>query len=512
MAHAVMKPERRRSPRTNLGALAYINFESNSGGIVVNASGEGLCFHSVAPVQRNGTIHFWFSAGGRRIEADGELVWTDETRKTGGIRFSTLSVEASQQVHRWIAQSLEPFTPARQAAVGAPPGTLVRSSASEPDQNTNAAPGSAKARKLLQRVRTLARWGEFSRGLATGILIALLVAAIFLFHAYKRQIGESLIHLGERFGATPRSQPVLPAPSPLPPQVSGSTVQGRAIVPAPKVASTLPNGKALPQPAATKPTRPEQEKPQPVAPTISPTPSSESLPAVDSAASSAPVPPGSGRAVQPDSVDRPADNAKVMEVKPTSEPIENTEETAEINSGVPLGKYFDVGRFKDELGAHSAMDDLAHVGFHAVVIPKHLLWMSSYQVLVGPYRNPDDAQAASGNLHSHGFKTHSLPRRSRDLTLVPSAKAYSLGKPPSEDFIVSWEAYGAEATVRFVKGGDTVAKAEGRWVRRPTKFDYDTIVYKPNDNGSRTLLEIRLHGMNQVVVLPVTSGNQAVIF
>ena len=201
-----MKPERRRSPRTILGSLAYITFESNTGGIVVNISDEGLCFHTIAPVGQNETIHFWFSAGGRRVEAEGRLIWTDDTRKSGGLRFGALSGEASQQIRNWIVQSSEPIAAARHAAPAPPSHGVVRSDAiKEVEKGT--IHRSATQRNLLRWLETLARWGEFSRGLATGILIAAVVAGLFLFHAYKHQIGESLIRLGERFAATPHSAP-----------------------------------------------------------------------------------------------------------------------------------------------------------------------------------------------------------------------------------------------------------------------------------------------------------------
>ena len=197
MALPVMNPERRRSPRISLGALAYISFESNSGAIILNISDEGLCFHTIAPVERSDTIRFWFSANGRQIEAHGQLVWTDETRKTGGLRFNALSTEARQQIRNWIAQSSERFAAPRQAAP-APPSHGVRSGVNEAEKS--AVNRSATWRELLRWIGALARWGEFSRGLATGILIAVVVATIFLFHAYKHRIGESLISLGERFG------------------------------------------------------------------------------------------------------------------------------------------------------------------------------------------------------------------------------------------------------------------------------------------------------------------------
>ncbi|HXU19742.1 MAG TPA: hypothetical protein VN788_04070 [Verrucomicrobiae bacterium] len=201
-----------------------------------------------------------------------------------------------------------------------------------------------------------------------------------------------------------------------------------------------------------------------------------------------------------------------MAVKPTNHSVENAEDVAEINSGVPFGKYFDVGRFKDEFEARSASDDLARIGIHAIVIQKHRMWASSYQVIAGPYPDPQQMQIASTNLRSHGFKTHSLPRKSRDLTLVSSTAPHGLAETPIEQFVVNWETYSPEVTVNFLKAGDTVAKAQGKWVKRSAPYDYDAIVFKQNGNGSRTLLEIWFHGMSRAVVLPTTSPNHSVTF
>src|ERR1700721_493551 len=99
-----MKPERRRDTRTTVNRPAYINPESNNGAIVLNVSNGGLCFHSVDPVRRSETIHFWFLDHNRRIEADGKLAWMDEKRKTGGLQFTTLPAEARAQIRDWISQ------------------------------------------------------------------------------------------------------------------------------------------------------------------------------------------------------------------------------------------------------------------------------------------------------------------------------------------------------------------------------------------------------------------------
>src|SRR5450759_4937613 len=95
-------PERRQSSRTTMEGLAYIHIEPDNGGIVLNVSEQGLCFQSIAPVERNGPFHFSLLEHNRSIDACGELVWTDETQKFGGLRFTTLTSEARGQITHWI--------------------------------------------------------------------------------------------------------------------------------------------------------------------------------------------------------------------------------------------------------------------------------------------------------------------------------------------------------------------------------------------------------------------------
>lgn len=96
--------------------------------------------------------------------------------------------------------------------------------------------------------------------------------------------------------------------------------------------------------------------------------------------------------------------------------------------------------------------------------------------------------------------------------MLSKMPVHSFTEAPAENLVVNWQTYSPEVTVNFLKSGDTVAKAEGKWVRKPIPYDYDAIVYKQNGNGSRTLLEIWFHGMNRAVILPATSPNQSLIF
>ncbi len=96
------KPERREAPRKIIEKLAYVNLGPNNGGVVLNVSEGGFCFHAVAPMHQTRTIRFWLSLpDNHRIEAIGELAWTDATRKTGGLRFKSVPAGVREQIRSW---------------------------------------------------------------------------------------------------------------------------------------------------------------------------------------------------------------------------------------------------------------------------------------------------------------------------------------------------------------------------------------------------------------------------
>jgi len=54
--------------------------------------------------------------------------------------------------------------------------------------------------------------------------------------------------------------------------------------------------------------------------------------------------------------------------------------------------------------------------------------------------------------------------------------------------------------VTFVKAGQVVTTAMGKFVDRDVKYDTDTVVYTNNPDGSHTLIEIRFAGRKQALV------------
>lgn len=530
MVFPAMSPERRRNPRVNLTGLAYISFDPGNGGIVLNVSEEGLCFHAVTSVQRSAALPFSLSANGNSVEAVGLLAWTDEDRKTGGLRFNGLAPEARRLIRVLIDQSSRP--PAKQKERALPTASIQR----RPEGASKRVPAVASAftSVLSQYVRVPLRWGDFSRGLAVGLLIAVLVAGGFSVDVRRRQIGGFLIRLGERLEvASQRGAVATVASAPAPPPATSSadaaashsavSLESKPAMPATLAASlpptTLRAENPPPQPSiATRSRGPNLASPTPV-PIIVP---SSTGPLLSAATPNAAPPPLTATSALPlDSLASqpppafPA-NAPNVIAKAADQPgaNEDAEDVVEVNSGVPLGKYFGLGKFKDELAAYQMERTLTDLRYRATVLPKSLLWMKSYQVLVGPYRNPQDADVARRSLQSQGYNPRSLPEHTRQLTLTGAAKDLfnaSSTERGADNLIVTWEAYSAQATVKFVKSGEASGTVVGRWVKLPTPSPYSAIVYKAGEHGKRTLLSIQFIGMRQQVMLP-PSADHGIVF
>jgi PilZ domain/SPOR domain len=500
----MMNSERRQNPRTKVAALAYIDFEPNNGGIVLNVSEGGLCFHAVTPVQQDGTLRFWFSAEGRRVEASGELAWTDETRKAGGLRFGILPAEVREQVRGWMNQcailsvpektSPRAITPAHQSA---------QSRAGQTQTN-------ARQRKELSAATSIRRPpANFVRGWVSGILTAALVMAAFFLNSHRRQVGESLILLGERFAAQPATQIALGAPPPAPaPAPALAPAPVPALTPAAIAfarAESLPPLRVEDPPAARaramKTVKPPQAEPRMGArsransPVLPITSSRTPAPALESAPSSI----ESSRTPQPETAaDAPSDPPRV-ESAPTSRVNTDADVGKTPDFGASPGKYLEVGQFRRKASADEATNSAKALGVPVIVVHKSALWMNSYHVLAGPYRNQNDAELARGRLQSRGFKPRELPNRSRHFTL-PLMTLYGTDVSVT-DCTITWELYSPYATITFVKGNTVVATAQGKWVKGNYTFKTNGVVNRSNDRGLRTLLEIQCHGMDEALVL-----------
>ena len=99
--------ERRKSPRTSIRRLAYVNLEPyDNGGVITDISSDGLRFHMVKPVDQGGVVRLSILLGAaNHVDAVGELVWLDASRKVGGVRFTVLPPGAAEKILDWTKAS-----------------------------------------------------------------------------------------------------------------------------------------------------------------------------------------------------------------------------------------------------------------------------------------------------------------------------------------------------------------------------------------------------------------------
>jgi hypothetical protein len=517
--------ERRRTPRTAITGHAYVNIEPNNGGIVLNVSDEGLCFHSFDPVQRNGKVRFWFSDRNRRIEAQATLAWTDETQKAG-LQFTTLPAEGREQIRKWMIQSATPVAGA--APPSLPPPRAFPTPASG-RLDTQAAPDSAPLGVVSTKVRVRTQLSGFSRGLLTGVLVSAVVVAAFLFQSYRRELGESLIRLGERFAAKPQTQSVVtPTVSPATPPASAMVLPPPApqvVLPAAAPIPTSPPSKSSPQlnklvtppnqpvrqpekivsPPQANSTPPQQAKVEPARSSIAAAPAATStptpkIPATAPAPSpSSPPPTTAPAAIAASSNPVPSKPGPAPKVEPAKQAEVQTESSTSENAASTSEMYFDVGKFKNQSQAHVEMNKLSQLGFPTTAVQKGFLWTNSYHILVGPYSDEERAKITHQNLVSSGFKPRPFERGSRPFTLG-SPVTLNGTRTPAGDYIISWESSLDDASVKLLHNDYVVASANARWVKRDVKYPRDAYVYRRNPDGSRLLIEIRFGGTRQALV------------
>jgi len=101
-----MEADKRRFVRKRTDQLLYAEFGPENGSILLNLSEEGCSFQSMAPV-REEQLRFSVSVGdGRKLEGDGQMVWSDTAKKIGGLRFVNPSEELREQVREWLEATL----------------------------------------------------------------------------------------------------------------------------------------------------------------------------------------------------------------------------------------------------------------------------------------------------------------------------------------------------------------------------------------------------------------------
>ncbi len=99
--------------------LVYVELGPHNGGMMLGVCEQGLTFRAVAPLHANGPLAFSFAMDGKsRLQGVGELAWTEDDGKTGGLKFTNVSTEFRSALRAWLDGESSPksvgreFTPA----------------------------------------------------------------------------------------------------------------------------------------------------------------------------------------------------------------------------------------------------------------------------------------------------------------------------------------------------------------------------------------------------------------
>jgi hypothetical protein len=272
----------RQSPRKVIDRVLSILMEPDIQAIVQNISDEGLCFHALTPVTQSGPIRFSFAENGHRTEAIGELVWIDPSKKTGGLRFTSMSLASRERIRNWLDQAAAPNTGA--VSEPAPPRARIPApSAMDPVQPNVASrgyvppPGSPVIQPTMPGFALLEgesqhmpyTWEQemarqeyrpkFFQGFAAGALITAILAAIaFFVYGNPAAVLAQWRAMTAATPATPSTTDTPPPPVAVPPPSTSQSLAPSGNTEAPATSAPVHESAGNPQtntaiPAPTEP-------------------------------------------------------------------------------------------------------------------------------------------------------------------------------------------------------------------------------------------------------------------
>jgi cell division septation protein DedD len=367
----MIEQERRLYNRKTLNPLPSINLSSGNGGVVLDVSEQGLRFRALAPIEESGPIQFSFSAHSDLIAGIADLVWTDPSRKTGGLRFTHLSDDAREQIRRWpyAANLLLSFGEDMSLHIQAAEETLVSRLFgwvhSPWMQRLRSIPQGSEFSDLKRDIgKFFARSTEGSSGgenpspfkaaSAAFVVILILIASYF----NHRRLGESLVWLGTKISGEAQPQMIT--------QSRPSNFSTQAPVTSNSAADKLSVSTGQDQAEIEPPKAPTDLTGKEIAP-ASPAPHEA------------------------------APNPRLPKTSSPSKEI-----------------VLQVAALSSEADARKMADNLQHENFHAYV--RTLPVDSLYRVMLGPYANEESARAAIGKLKKAGF--NSFMRRESIVALA----------------------------------------------------------------------------------------------
>jgi TonB family protein len=97
--------ERRRAPRLRLASLAYVDVDSDNGGILLNLSETGLALQAVAPFAglTRVTLRIQPPKPRKRLDLHAEITWLSASNKEAGLQFLELADDTRVEIANWIS-------------------------------------------------------------------------------------------------------------------------------------------------------------------------------------------------------------------------------------------------------------------------------------------------------------------------------------------------------------------------------------------------------------------------
>ena len=100
--------------------LVYVELGPHNGGMVLGICELGLSFRAVAPLKSDGPINFTFALDGKsRFQGVGEIAWTEDDAKTGGLKFTNVSPQFRESLRAWLADDVLPKNSGREHTAAA---------------------------------------------------------------------------------------------------------------------------------------------------------------------------------------------------------------------------------------------------------------------------------------------------------------------------------------------------------------------------------------------------------
>src|SRR5262249_1053815 len=102
--------------------LVYVELGPDNGGMVLGICEQGLSFRAVAPLKDEGPVYFTFAIDGKtRLNGAGEIAWSEDGGKSGGLKFTNISQQFRETLHAWLASEAKPKAIGREGTPAAAP-------------------------------------------------------------------------------------------------------------------------------------------------------------------------------------------------------------------------------------------------------------------------------------------------------------------------------------------------------------------------------------------------------